>query len=399
MLYVLLFLFGECFSRAHSKTTLPQPKVVPSHQPPHIRKVFTLATPNDKDGSSIPSLPSYIVGPRKERKALMHESPRISLHSRMLLEKAQAEHVRLKECLSTDSNTLTDAEVAMLKKQKLRAKDAVSRYMRESARRSSRSAPSPFTIELGAGGFGKVLFGHSVENGQGVAIKVGSVEDSGDSLSKEHFMLDHLRTMEGFVKVHFYGKQSILEKGVHVVLVLDLLGPSLERLLLSTHLGVRGFASETVLFIADQLLQRLESLSLSHVVHGDIQPGNFLMGCQSAHDHRMVHLIDFGLAYMTHNTPGHSAKWWNCRARDHPRYPPLRVHQRDDRQAVHPQGKSIRIFNQIPPYYQPNLSPYHHPIALLTQCPCPLHASPYASISLAPGRFGVSIVLPRLPAP
>ena len=301
MLVLLFFFFGAYFSISHSKITPQAPKVTP--QQPHIRKVFTLATPSDVVGSSIPSSPSYIVGPRKERKALIHESPRISLHTKVLLEKAQVEHVRLKECLSTDSSTLTDAEIAILKKQKLRAKDAVARYMRESARRSSRSAPSPFTIELGAGGFGKVLFGHSVENGQGVAIKVGSVEDSGDSLSKEHSMLDQLRAVEGFVKVHFYGKQSILEKGVHVVLVLDLLGPSLERLLLSTHLGVRGFASETVLFIADQLLQRLESLSLSRIVHGDIQPGNFLMGCQSAHDNRMVHLIDFGLAHMTQNAP------------------------------------------------------------------------------------------------
>ena len=303
LVYTLFFLIGVYFSKSDCKISPPSPKVVPSQPSPPIRKVFTLATPSDIVGSSLPSSPSYIVGPRKVRKALIHESPRISLHSRMLYEKAQAEHLRLKECLSTDSTTLTDAEIAILKKQKLRAKDAVARYMRENARRSSRSAPSPFTIELGAGGFGKVLFGHSVENGQGVAIKVGSIEDSSDSLSKEHAMLDHLRTQEGFVKVRFYGKQSILEKGVHVVLVLDLLGPSLERLLLSTHLGVRGFGSETVLFLADQLLQRLESLSLSHIVHGDIQPGNFLMGCQSVHDHRMVHLIDFGLAHMTQNTP------------------------------------------------------------------------------------------------
>ena len=45
-----------------------------------------------------------------------------------------------------------------------------------------------------------------------------------------------------------------------------------------------------------QMLARLESLSHCGLVHGDVQPANFLMGKDDATHKRTVHLIDFGLS-------------------------------------------------------------------------------------------------------
>jgi serine/threonine protein kinase len=52
-----------------------------------------------------------------------------------------------------------------------------------------------------------------------------------------------------------------------------------------------------VLKLAVQLVERLQVLSDFSIVHGDIQPGNFLMG--KGNDNCTVHLIDFGLSRLS----------------------------------------------------------------------------------------------------
>lgn len=88
------------------------------------------------------------------------------------------------------------------------------------------------------------------------------------------------------------------KKEQHVVMVMDVLGPSLDRLLFSTYMGTRGFSSRTILLLTQQLIQRLEVLASHKIVHNDIQPGNMLMGVGGglANGNRTVHLIDFGLS-------------------------------------------------------------------------------------------------------
>lgn len=75
------------------------------------------------------------------------------------------------------------------------------------------------------------------------------------------------------------------------VLVMDLLGPSLEDLF---NYCTRKFSLKTVLMLADQMLQRIEYVHYKHFLHRDVKPDNFVMGFD---DHaRHVYLIDFGLA-------------------------------------------------------------------------------------------------------
>jgi len=92
--------------------------------------------------------------------------------------------------------------------------------------------------------------------------------------------------------VNYFGKQDLLDHKQHVVMVMDLLGPSLEKILFASKLGVGGFSSSAIVKIASQLIYRLSVLSSFNLIHGDIHPGNFLLGLKKDKD--ICHLIDFG---------------------------------------------------------------------------------------------------------
>jgi serine/threonine protein kinase len=69
------------------------------------------------------------------------------------------------------------------------------------------------------------------------------------------------------------------------------MGPSLEDLF---NKCARKFSLKTVLQIADQLLERVDTLHARHLIHRDIKPANFVIGIgdQGAN----VYCVDFGLS-------------------------------------------------------------------------------------------------------
>ncbi|KAJ7595969.1 kinase-like domain-containing protein [Mycena floridula] len=97
--------------------------------------------------------------------------------------------------------------------------------------------------------------------------------------------------------IMYSGKQ-----GDYNVMVIDLLGPSLEDLFKMCN---RCFSLKTVLLLTDQLLTRIQYIHAHSLVHRDIKPANFVMGTgKSAH---LVNIIDFGLAkkWRDTRTSGH----------------------------------------------------------------------------------------------
>ena len=75
------------------------------------------------------------------------------------------------------------------------------------------------------------------------------------------------------------------------VLVMDLLGPSLEDLF---NFCSRRFTMKTVLMLADQMIGRVEYVHNKNFIHRDIKPDNFLMGVDKQRN--VLSIIDLGLA-------------------------------------------------------------------------------------------------------
>ena len=90
----------------------------------------------------------------------------------------------------------------------------------------------------------------------------------------------------GIPKVHWFGTE-----GDFNIMVMDLLGPSLEDLFEYCR---RKFQLKTVLMIGIQMIQRIEYVHRNGYLHRDIKPDNYLIGVGKRQ--HVVYLIDFGLA-------------------------------------------------------------------------------------------------------
>ena len=87
--------------------------------------------------------------------------------------------------------------------------------------------------------------------------------------------------------LYYIGTDSSVPNQQFHVMVMDLLGPSLEDLLQSCK---RSFDLKTVLMIAIQMIKRIEKVHEERIIHRDIKPANFLI-----HD-GVIKLSDFGFA-------------------------------------------------------------------------------------------------------
>jgi serine/threonine protein kinase len=139
---------------------------------------------------------------------------------------------------------------------------------------------------LGEGAFGTVFDCTHRRTDMRFAMKVEARESKSSLIAVEAMMYRLLAGAIGIPRCAFYGR----EKG-EVVMVMDALGPSVERLFSRCK---RKFTLKTICMIAEQLLDRIEYVHSRGVVHRDIKPDNLLIG--SGDRIYLIYLIDFGLA-------------------------------------------------------------------------------------------------------
>eukprot|EP00929_Paragymnodinium_shiwhaense_P001011 TRINITY_DN101223_c0_g1_i1.p1 TRINITY_DN101223_c0_g1~~TRINITY_DN101223_c0_g1_i1.p1 ORF type:complete len:397 (-),score=113.87 TRINITY_DN101223_c0_g1_i1:170-1360(-) len=140
--------------------------------------------------------------------------------------------------------------------------------------------------KIGAGSFGDIHLAVNVETEEEVALKLEKVSAPVPQLIYEAKLYKLIGGGPGIPTVHWYGTD-----GEYNVMVIDLLGPSLEDLFEFCDFR---FNLKTVLMLADQMIARIEYVHAKNFLHRDIKPENFCMG--QGKDSQKLHIIDFGLA-------------------------------------------------------------------------------------------------------
>ena len=106
--------------------------------------------------------------------------------------------------------------------------------------------------KIGSGSFGDIYLGTHVQTNEEVGIKLESVKSKHPQLLYESKLYKILQGGTGIPNVRWYGIE-----GDYNIMVMDLLGPSLEDLF---NFCNRKFSLKTVLMLADQLLSAAGAL-------------------------------------------------------------------------------------------------------------------------------------------
>ncbi|OIW17164.1 hypothetical protein TanjilG_18119 [Lupinus angustifolius] len=149
--------------------------------------------------------------------------------------------------------------------------------------------------KIGSGSFGEIYLGTNLQSNEEVAIKLESVKTKHPQLLYESKLYKILQGGTGIPNLKWFGVD-----GEYNVLVMDLLGPSLEDLF---NFCSRKLSLKTVLMLADQMINRVEFVHSKSFLHRDIKPDNFLMGLGRRAN--QVYMIDFGLAKKYRDTSTH----------------------------------------------------------------------------------------------
>ncbi|KAI4344535.1 hypothetical protein L6164_011750 [Bauhinia variegata] len=186
--------------------------------------------------------------------------------------------------------------------------------------------------KIGSGSFGEIYLGTNVQTNEEVAIKLENVKTKHPQLLYESKLYRILQGGTGIPNVKWFGVE-----GDYNVLVMDLLGPSLEDLF---NFCSRKLSLKTVLMLADQMINRVEFIHSKSFLHRDIKPDNFLMGLGRRAN--QVYCIDFGLAkkYRDSSTHQHIPYRENKNLTGTARYASMNTHlgieqsRRDDLESL-----------------------------------------------------------------
>ncbi|KAK1377776.1 Non-specific serine/threonine protein kinase [Heracleum sosnowskyi] len=194
--------------------------------------------------------------------------------------------------------------------------------------------------KIGSGSFGEIYLGTNIQTNEEVAIKLENIKTKHPQLLYESKLYRILQGGTGIPNVRWFGVE-----GDYNVLVMDLLGPSLEDLF---NFCSRKLSLKTVLMLADQMINRVEFVHTKSFLHRDIKPDNFLMGLGRRANQvsdlltLQVYIIDFGLAkkYRDSSTHQHIPYRENKNLTGTARYASMNTHlgieqsRRDDLESL-----------------------------------------------------------------
>ncbi|KAI4379980.1 hypothetical protein MLD38_006214 [Melastoma candidum] len=186
--------------------------------------------------------------------------------------------------------------------------------------------------KIGGGSFGEIYLGTHIQTNEEVAIKLENIKTKHPQLLYESKLYRILQGGTGIPNIRWFGVE-----GEYNVLVMDLLGPSLEDLF---NFCSRKLSLKTVLMLADQMINRVEFVHSKSFLHRDIKPDNFVMGL--GRKANQVYVIDFGLAkkYRDSSTHQHIPYRENKNLTGTARYASMNTHlgieqsRRDDLESL-----------------------------------------------------------------
>ncbi|XP_060523044.1 casein kinase I-like isoform X2 [Cylas formicarius] len=195
--------------------------------------------------------------------------------------------------------------------------------------------------KIGSGSFGDIYLGTNISTGEEVAIKLECIKTRHPQLHIESKFYRMMQGGVGIPQIKWCGSE-----GDYNVMVMELLGPSLEDLF---NFCSRRFTLKTVLLLADQLISRTDFIHSRNFIHRDIKPDNFLMGLGKKGN--LVYIIDFGLAkkYRDGRTHLHIPYKENKNLTGTARYASINTHlgieqsRRDDLESL---GYVLMYFNR-----------------------------------------------------
>jgi serine/threonine protein kinase len=142
--------------------------------------------------------------------------------------------------------------------------------------------------KIGSGSFGVVYKGYDILRKREVALKLESDMCSVPQLQYEYSVYKRLEGISGIPNVYAYIHKYKFPFGVHSVLVLQLLGPSLDDIFRQANYT---FSTQTVLYLGCKMVSILRDVHNRDILHRDLKPENFLLDSSGN-----VYLIDFGLS-------------------------------------------------------------------------------------------------------
>lgn len=189
-----------------------------------------------------------------------------------------------------------------------------------------------FGKKIGEGAFGEIFLGIDTNSGDEIAIKVERSSRRNPQLPYEYKIYHFLRGGIGIPNAYYYNLE-----GCYNMLVMDLLGPSLEDLFNYCN---RRFSFKTVCMLAQEMITRLEYIHSKNFIHRDIKPENFVVGLNQ--DANIIFLLDYGLSkrYCNPTTKAHIPYRENKSLTGTPRYASLANHlgieqsRRDDLESL-----------------------------------------------------------------